>query len=84
MKYVCETCGKVFDSEEKCISCENGHRVEQERKRRLANEKESRIKEVNDAYKKAEELRDKLIKDYPGIYVRPHDDTLFNIISSII
>lgn len=68
MKYICETCGKVFDSEDKCVACEKVHREEQERKVKLKAEKEKRVKEVNDAYKNANELRNKLIKDYPETY----------------
>lgn len=26
LKYYCEFCGKLFDSEDKCLKCENGHR----------------------------------------------------------
>ena len=68
MKYICETCGKVFDSEDKCVACEKAHREEQERKTKLRAEKEKKIKEVDEAYKNANELRDKLIKDYPETY----------------
>lgn len=64
MKYCCETCGKTFNSEEKCIECEKKHEEERAKQECLKKEQESRWKEVEEAYKKAEELRKRYVDDY--------------------
>lgn len=64
MRYCCGTCGKTFNSEAKCLECENNHRVEMAKQECLKKEQVSRWEEVEEAYKKAQELREKYIEDY--------------------
>lgn len=64
MKYYCEKCGKVFDSEDKCLECENKHIEEEQRKNKLKEEKSQRWNEVQLAYKNASDLLEKYYNDY--------------------
>lgn len=64
MKYCCETCGKTFDSENKCLECENKHKAERAKQECLKTERASRWGEVDDAYKKYRELYKKYVEDY--------------------
>lgn len=64
MKYYCEVCGKTFESEEKCLSCEKKHREEKERQEILRKEKDSRWNAVKEAYAVANKLYKQYEKDY--------------------
>ena len=84
MKYYCETCGKTFNSEDKCLECENNHRAEMAKQECLRKEQASRWEEVEDAYKKYQELYTQYNKDYniqslPKVYSTLLDD-MFNTI----
>lgn len=64
MKYYCETCGKTYNTQEECIICEEKHKVEIEKKKKLEKEYETRKDEVRQAYKHADELAKQFDKDY--------------------
>ena len=57
--------GVSFDSEEKCVEYENALVKKVEEQKKLKEEKESRLKEVNEAFLHAENLLAKYYKDYP-------------------
>ncbi len=57
IKFVCEKCKKEFDTEEEAFECERKHIEEAERKKKLAEEKSERKKEID-------ELIAAYLKDY--------------------
>lgn len=75
--YKCAVCGEVYDSIAQRMQCEQTclkRQEEEERKAaeaKRAAEYETRVKEVNMAFDKAYELRDKLVADY-GEYHYSH------------
>ena len=68
--YKCAICGEVYDSIAQRMNCEQACLKKQEEEARKAAEAkkaaeyEARIEEVNMAFKKAYELRDKFVEDY--------------------
>jgi DNA-directed RNA polymerase subunit RPC12/RpoP len=62
--FVCERCGKNFESEEAALKCERKHKENDERAQKLAEEKQSRLQEINDLSARLKELRYNYIKDY--------------------
>ena len=68
--YKCAVCGGVYDSIAQRMNCEQTclkKQEEEERKAAAAKkaaEYEARVKEVNMAFERAYELRDKLVEDY--------------------
>ena len=68
--YKCAVCGEVYDSIAQRMNCEQTCLKKQEEEERKAAEAkkaaeyETRVKEVNMAFEKAYELRDKLVEDY--------------------
>lgn len=68
--YKCAVCGEVYDSIAQRMNCEQTCLKKQEEEERKAAEAkkaaeyEARIKEVNMAFEKAYELKDKLMEDY--------------------
>ena len=68
--YKCAVCGEAYDSIAQRMNCEQAclkKQEEEERKAAEAKKKEeynARINEVNMAFEKAHELRDKFVADY--------------------
>jgi flagellar hook-basal body complex protein FliE len=80
MKYYSEKLNKIFDSEDECQKQEKAfldkQKAEEEKQVKLAETRKARAKEVEDAYKKANEaykefleLKNKFIKDYRTIHM---------------
>ena len=69
-KYKCAVCGEVYDSIAQRMNCEQAclkKQEEEERKAAEAKKKEeynARVCEVDAAFQKAYELRDKFVADY--------------------
>lgn len=69
-KYKCAVCGEVYDFIAQRMNCEQACLKKQEEEERKAAEAkkaaeyEARVKEVNMAFEKAYELKDKLAEDY--------------------
>ena len=84
--YKCAICGEVYDSIAQRMNCEQTCLKKQEEEERKAAEAkkaaeyEARVAEVNMAFEKAYELRDKLVEDY-GEYHYYHK---FNDLGSVI
>jgi uncharacterized membrane protein len=62
--FVCERCGKNFESEEAALKCEQKHQDADEMARKLAEEKQTRAQEINDAEEHLRELKYAFMKDY--------------------
>lgn len=68
--YKCAVCGEVYDSIAQRMNCEQTCLKNQEEEERKAAEAKkaaeyaARVEEVNMAFEKAYELRDKLVEDY--------------------
>lgn len=68
--YMCAVCGEVYDSIAQRMNCEQSCLKKQEEEERKAAEAkkaaeyEARVEEVNMAFERAYELKDKLIEDY--------------------
>lgn len=68
--YKCGICGEVYDSIAQRMNCEQTCLKKQEEEERQAAEAKkaaeykARVEEVNMAFEKAYELRDKLVEDY--------------------
>ena len=73
--YKCAVCGEVYNSIAQRMNCEQSCLKKQEEEERIAAEAkkaaeyESRLYEVNAAFDKAYDLKDKLVRDYGGVYV---------------
>jgi hypothetical protein len=92
--YKCAVCGSTYGSIANRAVCERAclkKKEEDERKAaeaKKAAEYEARVEEVNQAFEKAYELRDKLVEDY-GEYHYQHSignlklDTLSNVFESL-
>ncbi len=63
---------KRYDTVEECVKAEEEFdkavAEEKEKKERLANERKERAKEVEDAFKNANDLLNKFIKDYGSFH----------------
>ena len=89
MKYYCETCGKTFNSEDKCLECERIHKDEIAKQECLKKEQASRREEVEAAYNKYQELREKYAKDYnissiPTVYPVTFECLLGNLVDTFL
>lgn len=75
MKYFSETLNKVFDTEQECTEAENLYNQAQQeaeaRQQALTEQRATRAKEVEDAYKTAVEAKkayDKLLREFLNDY----------------
>lgn len=59
MKYYCEFCGNTYNSEEKCLECENKHKEDIEKQKIFKQEKQRRWNEVQKAYEYAIKIHKK-------------------------
>lgn len=67
MKYYSEVTKKIYDKKEDLAKAEEEHQKQLDEQEKLKAERATRAKEVEDAFKKAYELKDAFIKDY-GAY----------------
>ena len=90
-KYKCAVCGGVYDSIAQRMNCEQMclKKVEEE-KRKAAEEKkmaeyDARLKEVNNAFKKAYDLKNKFDADYADLKYRKCEnlDDVFKLIFGV-
>lgn len=65
MKYYCEECGKLYNSEDEVRKCESKHLEAKRIAEEKANQKEVRWKEVCAAKEKYKKLYDEFMNDYP-------------------
>ena len=71
MKYYCEECGKLYNSEDEVRECETKHLETKRIAEEKANQKEVRWKEVYEAKEKYMELYNNFMRDYPQVKVVP-------------
>ena len=71
MKYYCEECGKLYNSEDEVRECETKHLEAKRIAEEKANQKEVRWKEVCEAKEKYMELYNNFMRDYPQVKVVP-------------
>ncbi len=69
MKYYSEVVKKNFDSEQECLDAEKKYEEEHAQELALKEERATRAKEVQEAYKKYLELRAKFIEDYKSYHM---------------
>lgn len=78
MKYICEDCSKIFDTEKEALNCEKVHKEEKVRKAKIAEQKQERLDEINkdmdNLFKKIEKYQ----KDYGSIRLYGRNRDLFN------
>lgn len=83
--YACALCGTFYESIADRSKCEQAYLKKQEEEERKAAETkkaaeyEARVEEVNMAFKKAYELRDKLMADYGEYYYKRQFDNLDDV-----
>lgn len=63
MKYYSDVTKKIYETEEELNKAEQGHKLELAKKEEVAQQKKERANEVQDAYKKAIEVRKKAQKE---------------------
>ena len=77
-----EKTNKKYDSVDACLEAEaefdRAEAEKKEKKERLANERKDRAKEVEDAFKKANDLLDKFVDDYGSFHCTLTSDNSLN------
>lgn len=68
--YVCDVCGKSYDTVEAAAECERVHAEKKAHDEDLAREKKERMAEVNKAYEHYVSLSNKYFEDY----IKPERD----------
>lgn len=89
--YKCAVCGEVYDSIAQRMNCEQAClKKKEEEERKAAEEKkiaeyDARLEEVNNAFKKAYDLKNKFDADYADLKYRKCDnlDDVFKLIFGV-
>ena len=63
--YICDICGKRYDSAEAATSCEEKHALDEQRRRELESQRERRALEINELAKELSERIREYNNDYP-------------------
>lgn len=74
MKYICEKCKKIYDTQDEAIECEKRHEVEEIQKKQIAAERDALEKEINAKIKAYYEK----YKEFPTISVEGHFMSAFD------
>lgn len=74
--YKSEVLNKEFETEEECLTAEKKYEEEHAKELAEKEERATRAREVNDAYKKYLELRAKFVEDYKNYHITLTSDDL--------
>lgn len=80
MKFYSEITKKLYDTSKELKEAEAEFREKEEEKERMKSQRAERAKEVEDAYKKANDLLEAFIKDYGSFHKTYTEDSPFKSI----
>lgn len=78
MKYICEDCSKIFDTEKNALDCEKKHKEEKIRQAKLAEQKQARTDTIKADFEKLLADIKEFEKDYGNFKFNSEDRKIFN------